>query len=308
MCRTKELGGRRCPQHTDPVKHAAYNARRRELYALNKAQKTESPESKFIPVNQVRTYYQAYQDDKVSPLDETTQKFVDEAKAFTLSINPDFKESHWMDQDYYDFDEADGEMSPARSLIYYTETGYNHMRNILNAGTPADLSGRMQREKAWEDWNKTTIGVIDKTIARASEPEEPRLLFRGMRVPLSIHATSVDNWLDENFPVGGIVSQKSYMSTTMNAATALRNFGKDYHDENRAIIMEIVSKKGAPLGPGTSAYGFQEMEVLMARESKFKIVNVIKDVQYGAVDGDNVKVEGKVTIIRLVDMADEDNS
>ena len=36
MCRA---GGRRCPSHTDPVAIAARNARRRAIYAQNKAKK-----------------------------------------------------------------------------------------------------------------------------------------------------------------------------------------------------------------------------------------------------------------------------
>lgn len=36
MCRPKSQGGRRCPSHSDPVKRAARNAKKRELYRANK--------------------------------------------------------------------------------------------------------------------------------------------------------------------------------------------------------------------------------------------------------------------------------
>lgn len=35
MCRPKSQGGRRCPSHSDPIKRAARNARRREAYKLS---------------------------------------------------------------------------------------------------------------------------------------------------------------------------------------------------------------------------------------------------------------------------------
>lgn len=35
MCRTKELGGRRCPSHSNPERVSAYNAVRRSRYVAN---------------------------------------------------------------------------------------------------------------------------------------------------------------------------------------------------------------------------------------------------------------------------------
>lgn len=37
MCQPKSLGGRRCPSHSDPIRVAGRNAKRRELYKLKKA-------------------------------------------------------------------------------------------------------------------------------------------------------------------------------------------------------------------------------------------------------------------------------
>jgi hypothetical protein len=297
MCRSKELGGRRCPQHTDPTKRSAYNARRRELYALRKA---------IL---------------KVSPADARRQLLLspDEPRLYTNEVHAAafIKEAH----EYYelmmeqtktklgskdlpslgeDFEYTD-EPDELLALHKYSSDGYRTIREYLN--------GNLAATAPWLDESKLEAEVqgLDSALERAPEVE-PRLLYRGIRITSDISKDEVSGWLAENFPVGGVVSQANYVSTSVHPQIAA-NFsdGVWSDDGKKSIVMEIVSSNGAPLGHEISANP-GESEVLLPRNSRFKVVAVHENSLFHVNDPkasyDN-DLYSNVTLIQVVDVTNE---
>jgi hypothetical protein len=301
MCRSKELGGRRCPQHTDPVKHAAYNARRRELYAAKKTpSSTQNYLKHFIPFDEVRP-------DVATHL-ESGEKFLAESKAFNLTINPGYAGDLWKLTTR--LNSFDGSESEHKALLSYTQATFKSINRALT-GKDVTAGDTVLSADVVLDNYKHDIANIDSALAKAETPDEPRLLYRGLRVPTGVEGAG--KWVEERFPVGGTVSQKSYMSTTMSSAIAMSKFADKHTAQTGAdhspVIIEIVSKKGAPLGEGTSVYVNEEVEILVPRESRFKVVSVDHDVQleakYSASKFFKVYPQanrkGTYTVVRLVD-------
>jgi hypothetical protein len=300
MCRSKDLGGRRCPQYTDPVKHAAYNARRRELYAARKA---PAEEVTFLDFSEERPFYDGILWPQVA-------KFADEAEAFAKIVNPDFDRKSWRDHMGSEVRTFETEnISEAEALIYYTDMGYTDIRNYLAQGTVMKTNRRKytDEEKVWMDG---VVSKIDSALEKAPKAKEQRTLYRGMRIPASISNMDVDGWMDHTFPVGGVISQPSYMSTSLNAHSAASIFGAKMSTDTsrRAVLFEIISKQGTPIGKGLASPGNHEMEVLLPRNAKLKVAEVHKTAQFSYRNRWNGLDTDYRTVIRLVDVTDEDES
>jgi hypothetical protein len=303
MCRTKELGGRRCPQHTDPVKHAAYNARRRELYAANKKPKADALPTQFPVLDALRVYpgtdeYNAYHASAV----ELAKKYI-----------PGYDETR-ASSEYYSADIGTDEYSPLNAVMLYTSHLHRFIKAFLHGENPEDSKFDFFDKPA--AWYKQNIDALDEFISNADEPNEPRMLYRGLKLP-QMESGEVDSYLEEHFPVGGVISQKNYMSTSLNADVGYGGFSdavdkeKFAVDPKRSIVFEIVSKQGAPLTYGTSTYGEDETEVLMPRDAKFKVLSVHKEqpVTYYGNPRFSAFTEQQTTktIIRLVDAEGDEN-
>ena len=200
------------------------------------------------------------------------------------------------------------------ALIDYTALDYSDLRDYLhgyhfdeseefeegdprgNAGRPIDFSESRKTELA-----DTTV-TLDEVLSLAKSPKVPRIVYRGTTVPLSVEDGNVDQWLDENYAEGSVWSSKSYLSTTANPhrTFGFSNLSYPQH-KNRYIVFEILTKQGATLGEGTAYYDAEEMEILMPRESKFKIVSLKKHVEY-KVDGEDESFVTERTVVQLVDV------
>jgi hypothetical protein len=287
MCRPKELGGRRCPQHTDPVKHSAYNARRRELYA---AKKSGSPKTCYIFPEIADGTYDLYK----GP--QAFENFTAEAAALKNKLSAD-SASPQEQEEILD------------AIDKYT--------SFYDAEVRAHLNGAVQKPGTAERAKKIVEG-LEKAFSLAPEIKTPRLLYRGLRVPESIPSKEAASWIASNFPVGGVISQKNYMSTTTNghvAAEKFSNYGDQFDDDydtyedRESVVFEILSTKGIALGEGVSAFDNGEEEVLVPREARFKVVSMHSSKLVSAqVDEIDVKQVFNKTIIRLVDVTDEDES
>lgn len=296
MCRPKELGGRRCPQHTDPVKHEAYNARRRELYAESKKVSSSSnPLDLFPKMGAV-----------IGALDESVRlTFLSDARKLTKSLMPDFDEEQWKDTEDVISPSNPKYINPTNhdALRYYTELGFITLRNHLEQNDEAPTENK--------DWHDRVVSAIDSAFEQADPPEEPRLLYRGMRIRQN-HADkdSISKYVADNFPVGGVISQKNYMSTSLSPSVST-SFGDGFggtpeERDSRSVLFQIVSKQGIALGKGTSDMGDREKEVLMPRNARFKVVSVDEGADFNYNIYGDTPVELKRTIIRLVDVSDED--
>jgi hypothetical protein len=316
MCRTKKSGGRRCPQHTDPVKHAAYNARRRELYAEKKdSTKVESEESivivdhddsvdyGFLPLDKPRKPY------KFSS--KLGKAFAKDANEFAKAIQPDFDVERWRLRNVYHENIAtdDPIYNEGRfAFLEYTASNYALIGVRLNGrNLSSKRHDNFKLTKDQENELDRKIETLDELFTRIRQPSEPRTLYRGMQVPDTVEQENVDSWLESKFPVGGIVSQKNYMSTSLNPKIAAGFSYSDHTDPKkvaRAVIFEIRTTEGAPLSHGTSSYGDTEAEVLLPRDLKLKVVK--RETKASHTIGSFLNRKNQVSISTVIQLVDAD--
>lgn len=305
MCRT---GGRRCPSHSDPTMVAARNARRREQYSSrNQGYSTmvdeENPVAGMLNHASMGLYGKKSVgftplDEGYEPFDEYSEdweEYKEDAKLFLRTLRGEYGKK------FYDLQ---------TSLYSYTAGDYNDVRDYLN-GYRVRATSKEEMEKPFEKRTikmvKRIISDLDGALKLTTPPASPRKVYRGMQVPVRVPAEDAAAWVAENFTPGKVVSQKSYMSTTLNPAKA--NF---FSGTKNGVIFEILTKEGAVLGQGTSQYNEMETEVLMPREAKFKVVSVTVDAEvklkpskgYNSLNGVQTT---KKTIIRMVDAGEENN-
>jgi hypothetical protein len=244
MCRSNAEGGRRCIAHSDPARIAEYNAERRKQYAHEKLEQAAASE-----FDMSRT--------RVAPTGKAMAYHKQQTAKFEAAITPE-------EQD---------------ALIDYTEFEYEDIRDYLTGyhvkfGQPKDgLS--FDDDRLAEI--KERVELLDSALAK-SENKKPRKLYRGMRINRNVPDPSA--WVQQTFKPGVEFSQQGYMSTSLSPFKAAE-FGDSIMDDgSRSIIFEIVSSKGAILGDESSSFGFQENEVLLPRDAKFKVVAVHERAEF----------------------------
>lgn len=307
MCRTIESGGRRCPQHTDPVKHAAYNARRRELYAAKKnGSLGNTPKRPPVPVDPLGEQYgfKSFAENRVPFAqygDESPElkKYVEESEAFETKLMSKLSLS---------------KTPPHMILKDYTANRFNQVRDYLNGKTFGQFEMEQQdKEYSFKERNalKREVKTLDKVIRLAGKPKDSRVVYRGLVVPMHVKNADAGEWVRDKFPVGQVISQKHYMSTTFNPYIALQ-FSTRAGPDERKVVFEIMTKQGAPLSH-VSIFS-EEMEVLMPREAKFRVVSVTENVEFKshskwALESPDPYARPNMrTVIRLVDMSAVPNS
>jgi len=275
MCRTKELGGRRCPQHTNPVKHAAYNARRRELYAAKKTQ-TKEAKAEDQPLHSG-----AY---KVS-IDKLDQPrwFLTKEQYHIENKNSEEYEKLLNEQQL--IRKQDNPLSPDLvSAVYdWTALSSPEIRDYLN-GYDVGVFGMQKKQpivygEQRARYMQEKVDALDAALKVAPEPDEPRTVWRGIRLPVLQSQRPLSEWADEHFPVGEVISQKSFMSTTLDPALANTRFTSS-DSEAPGIIMEIKTKKGAVIMTSALSEWADESEVLIPRDARFKVAKVTHNTRF----------------------------
>lgn len=130
---------------------------------------------------------------------------------------------------------------------------------------------------------------IQNAVLRHPEALEPRVLHRGIRL---MDESRNPVAVEDLFPVGGTVELHGFQSTTTLTSKAA-SFA-EISDPGYGAIMEIVTKKGAPISE-VSAFGDDEREVLLAHKSRFKVYRIIE------AEVDHYGQPTKATIIQLID-------
>jgi hypothetical protein len=309
MCRT---GGRRCPSHSNPEAVSARNARRRAAYGSKKASSsTETPTgSEGVRIASELLKKNAWMFDDYS---QVKYRFDDSHDNWSQYLEDA--------DEFYEILKSkapEGESSPHIRVLknYYTGEGYRGIRDYLNDydvanGKPREFDPKYEEEDraAEKEEMDEIIPLLDEAISLAPKSEFRRQLYRGMNLPSNIKSEDVSSWIHENFPVGGVVSQKSYMSTSLSADRAVLNFTNRWprmHD--RTVVFEIISNEGAVLGDETALHGSKEAEVLMPRNKKFRVLSIDENVTYttsgfseGFSDAPEDTSPTQKTVIRMID-------
>ena len=286
MCRDLAHGGRKCPAHSDPNWIARRNERRRRVYAQDTGHVMAS--ETVVEVVASEPLFNPHQDPSEkrlipTPMDDAARDFNVDAHAYSSKLtDPDLRQE----------------------LIDYTSVSFEPIRDYLHdknmvSGKALDLSEERRAEIA------ARVERLDRAIAIADKPANDRKLYRGIYVAQA-HG-DIDNWLHDNYPVGGVIDQKAYMSSSLNPHQAFV-FGVTQKDSvpEREIVFEFLTKQGAPLGDETSYMGRKEQEVLLPRNARFQVVAVHRDTDftYGNNESDTFNRSGKKTIVQLIDVSE----
>lgn len=143
---------------------------------------------------------------------------------------------------------------------------------------------------------------LDAALERAPRPDQPHITYRGFVPPLQVRkADKVLEWAHDNFKVGGVYRDRSYMSVSHCpdvAAGFSRNtwWSRDGTDgkTTHGVVFEVVSSRGAALA-SVSEFQNEEVERLLPRDSRFHVVGI----------RDNVRIGGQnKVVIQMVDVHD----
>lgn len=168
-------------------------------------------------------------------------------------------------------------------LNIYGGIGSTHMNEYLRDGEAGirryvsrhDAPGMpVDEEKieAYLELAQKNSAKLDATFAAHPRTEtNARVLHRSIKLPEGI---SAEVFISANYPVGGEVIERSYLSTSLDSDNVLlHTAGK----EERSIVFEIMSDEGLPLHRtgefgGKGSPGTFEREVLLNSKLKFKVL------------------------------------
>lgn len=141
---------------------------------------------------------------------------------------------------------------------------------------------------------------VDSAMSRA--PLQQRVLYRGIKYTHeAFHNYDwdddfVENYVEENYPLGREVRFDGYQSTSMDAGIAAGFASR------RGLLFEIRSASGLSVSSISNA-GAEE-EVLLPRDSRYMIVGVHKKVDYKTADAyrkSNPTIPN-ITVVQLVEI------
>lgn len=122
------------------------------------------------------------------------------------------------------------------------------------------------------------VAQIDQAFALGQQVQAaPSVLYRSVRVwsPTGAEVTSAGErkaWLAEHYPVGKVVTAKTYTSTSADSDFMLAQARRR---PSQLVVQEILTSKGLPLDRSADTGNIQalEREVLLPRNMKFEVVN-----------------------------------
>ncbi|MGW1291093.1 ADP-ribosyltransferase, partial [Streptomyces sp. NPDC002586] len=143
---------------------------------------------------------------------------------------------------------------------------------------------------------------LDSAIDRAPEPDQPHIIYRGFQPPREIKkADRVLEWVKDNFKVGGVYRDDSYMSFShcpdVAASFSPNNWFDSKTERGKAshgVVFECVTSRGAAVA-AVSQYENEERERLLKRGSTFHVIGIQENVRIAG--------ENKV-VVQLVDIHD----
>jgi len=215
---------------------------------------------------------------------------------FNLFSNSDYKDLHKLDnmfgyQSIFNQNEK-SEMKIYSSISGPIIAGYNRGidEQFITRRGQSQLYRLSEAQKNYEfcrlscsEYGKKNISdavsCIDEVIEKATPLAQDTILYRG--------ANSIFNdgqLIDiNNIKVGQIISDKAHVSTSLL---------KDKCYLNNNIVLEIMAPKGTKCAYLESfTYGYGQQEVLLPRNSKFRVISEPEPVDFNGKDQMVIKVE-----------------
>jgi len=136
-----------------------------------------------------------------------------------------------------------------KAIQYYTDDGYDKINNYLRYG------GDKYVQQVYN-----SVKLIDQAFKNAPPLTQDVITFRGIR---------------SSYQIEGDFTEKAYTSSTVDLSVAL-----EFNNNNKCCIFKIHISKGTRVLPLVDCSdNASELEVLLPRNSKFKILSVVFDAK-----------------------------
>ena len=139
----------------------------------------------------------------------------------------------------------------------YTANDYDVVNRALERGA-ADSLPEEYRE---------LITALDAALDMAGTSGEPRMAYRGVRVPEDWTADEVRERIAEAFPTGATADFKTYLSTSLKPSVAA-----EFSRGAIPVMYEMKSRRGANLEEMSDMPG--EHEILFGRDTRWRVAGV----------------------------------
>lgn len=173
----------------------------------------------------------------------------------------------------------------------YTRTSHSEVNAYLRAGfegvvedmiyqdyrerelTPQLLAHVRERSKELVPILKKRIEEMDEAMELGQQLQDARILYRSLRIRGAKSASQRKDFVKRLYPVGGVISEKAYISTSIDSDFMLTNARKRPEE---LVVLELLSDKGVALHEEFEGMvQHAEREVLLPRNVKFEVLNVI---------------------------------
>lgn len=162
--------------------------------------------------------------------------------------------------------------------------------------------------------NKNRVNEIVEVLdsALSAQNSEARVLYRGKSLKdtrfAGMSVSDLHTYVDDNYKLGETISMEGYQSTSPNpaAASSYSVVENGLGTKVEGLFFEMKTRKGLNIS-GLSLYG-REAEVLLPRDTKWKIVAVHKSKRVKTATKSNsnksglIRKENLVTLIQMVEI------
>ena len=163
-----------------------------------------------------------------------------------------------------------------RAVMEYTGWAYQQYYSYLEGQNEDGTEFGSQYDEATRTQLKNGLasGVanMDNLMAKVGKFDKPVTVFRGEKPPKGV---SVAEHLSKTYPLGGNVSIKRFLSTSMDAKVASEIVGEN---TDNSYVIVIKAKEGVMLGEEMSEHGLREKEVILPRDKKYRVENISSSV------------------------------
>lgn len=318
MCRT---GGRRCPSHTDPIKIAARNARRRAAYANKEAKGTATGSSSFIPTfNEKSTWNEDLQITTREAEGELVDNLYWDKTQVTGQISyPDLDEESYMDfgfQELSPFEDntltSSDYITDSKKVKELSKQELSHLTKEEKEAVHlfstdeflrinADLYGMELDESLREpdyDYDLPTVLKSMDTIFNKT-PGIQRTVYRGMGLRhMLFEQNGGESYIDpndymyDNYTLGSEVVFDGYQSSSTDPEVGLSFAG------NQGLLFRVKTSSGLNI-TSISEYD-SEKEVLLPKQARYMVVGVHDSIPVNTEKGEEI-----VNVIDLVEINDD---
>lgn len=169
----------------------------------------------------------------------------------------------------------------------YTANDYDIVNGALKRGVFDELPDDYQQ----------LVHRMDEAFAMAPTVDEPRMLYRGVRVPDTWDPASIGANLAEAYPPGTSLTFGAYLSTSLRPSVAT-----SFSRGPGLVVFEMRSRSGINVQSLSDLP--EEREVLLGRGSQWRVVDVTQEGTAAIENEDGEQAQASVVIVHLIEEAD----